>query len=195
LPASRDKKENDGDEDRGKRKGNQKGNGDLGGGADEDILALVTVKPGSEGRAIEEIEDLFARFNVPARAAQSPVGGNVIIRGTAAKGLLAAVLGRLQSASVQRVVIFTAVTSSDLKEIATACSSALKQLMSKKQVSTFRVKAKCRATALSEHEVEVEVGRRLKEECGIPVDLSNPSVTVYVEVLGDLAGVALGRYA
>ena len=162
--------------------------------AEEELLALATTKPGSEERALKELEDLFLRFNVKVRIVKSGVGGNILIYGSVPKGYLAAILSRSRLAYSNRVMVFSAATRTQIDDIVLASVNLVKTVAAKKKISTFGVKARCRGSQISAHEIEILVGQNIKERLGLAVNLSSPALVIYIEVIGEVTGIAVSRY-
>jgi len=158
---------------------------------DQKLIAVVRVKPGAEDRAARELSDLFARFKVGAEVRESGVGGNLFVFSSAPKGYVAAVLARARLAYSETILLVDATSGVDVESIIKAASRALTDYLSKKRVTSFKVKARVRGSQMEEKELEVVVGKALKEGARLEVNLENPDVTVYISIVGDVAAVTV----
>ncbi|WP_449461792.1 THUMP domain-containing protein [Tardisphaera miroshnichenkoae] len=158
---------------------------------DQKLVALVRVKPGAEDKAAKELSDLFARFNVEVEVRESGVAGNLFLFSRAPRGYVAAVLARVRLAYSETILLADATSAADVRSIVEAASKVLADYLAKKKVSSFKVKARVRGSQMSEKEIEVAVGRALKEGTGLEVSLENPDVTVYVSAVGDMAVITV----
>ncbi len=157
----------------------------------QNLVALVRVKPGAEDKAGRELSDLFAKFKVGAEVRESGVGGNLFVFSSAPKGYIAAVLARARLAYSQTILLVDATSRADVKCIIKTASKVLTDYLAKKKVGSFRVKARVRGSKMEEKEIEVAVGKALKESTGLAVDLENPEVTIYVSVVGEIAAITV----
>jgi len=97
----------------------------------------------------------------------------------------------MEMAYVKSVVALEVIVPAEPSAIEEACI----RLAREKGVGPgvrFAVRCRRRGQAISSsHEVEVAVGRALKEATGADVDLESPDVVIRIEVVGDMAGVGL----
>ena len=162
-----------------------------------ELLGIVTTKPGSESRALSELQNLFQRYNVNAEAQASRTPGVIEMRGSTPKGLLAAAISRNKLAFVNKAILFHAVSQADLRSISETASRAVRSFAMNHKADSFKVRTEQRSAGLGEggklkaHEVDVFVGDFIRRELGLRVELETPSLTVLVELLGDEAGIAL----
>ncbi|MGC8601115.1 MAG: THUMP domain-containing protein [Thermoprotei archaeon] len=154
-------------------------------------VALVRVKPGAESRATKELSDLFERFRIKAEIRDSGVEGNLLVFSSAPKGYVAAVLGKSKLAYAETIILIDATSQPDLNSMIDTASKVLMVYASKKKIKSFRVKARVRGSSMEERKIEIEMGRVLKESVGLSVDLENPDVTVYVNVVGEFVAVTI----
>ncbi|HEV51383.1 MAG TPA: hypothetical protein ENO31_02465 [Thermoprotei archaeon] len=157
----------------------------------QNLVALVRVKPGAEDRAAKELSDLFAKFKVGAEVRESGIGGNLFVFSSAPKGYIAAVLARAKLAYSRTILLVDATSRADAESIIKAASRVLADYLMKKKIGSFRVKARIRGSTIEEKEIEVVVGKALKESTGLVVDLENPDATIYVSIVGEIAAITV----
>lgn len=74
-----------------------------------------------------------------------------------------------------------------LDEMKKACLD----LVHEPQSTRFAVRAKVRGSKVSSALLEREIGASIKESTGLSVDLENPDLVIYVEVIGDLVAISV----
>lgn len=155
-------------------------------------LLIVSSESGSEDAAKVEVLDALL-FHDPEVKLVETKHKDLFLVITGLKPLKAhsLIIGSLPR-HISRVIPVEELCQTDLRQIKESCL----RLISGKKAKSFAVRAKVRGLDLSPSSIERDIGAFIKSSTGFAVNLENPDLICYVEILGELAGITVlpGRF-
>ena len=162
-------------------------------GRTKDFKLLATCRVGKEEQAEIELLDALLRRDRGVEIVRPGFPGVLLIRTSLTPREALELINSMEMAYVKSVVAFELVVPADASAIEEACIRLAREVQVGPGVR-FAVKCRRRGKAIpSSHELEIAVGKALKEATGAEVDLEEPDVVFRIEVVGDMAGIGLER--
>ena len=154
---------------------------------------LATCKVGKEEQAEIELLDALLRRDMAVEVVRAGFPGVLLVRTSLMPQEALELVRSMEMAYVISVVPLELIVPAEQSAIEEACI----RLAQEERIgpgTRFAVRCRRRGRAISSsHELEIAVGRALREATGAEVDLERPDVVFRIEVVGDIAGIGLEK--
>ncbi|MCX8169474.1 MAG: THUMP domain-containing protein [Candidatus Methanomethyliaceae archaeon] len=150
-------------------------------------ILIVTAPGGKEENAKLEILDCIFPKDYEAHFVEHKYAGILILESKLSSDELAKLILNCPTAYIHKVIPVDAVVNSNPNSIIEKIKELVKNRKGKVRVDCRRRGRRIR----SSHEVEVAVGRILKE-LGYIIDLKNPEHLVIINIIDELAAISFG---
>jgi len=159
-----------------------------------DFKLLATCEVGKEEKAEVELLDALLRRDRAAEVVRTGFPGVLLVRTYLIPQEALELVRSMEMAYVKSIVALELIVPAELDAVKEACLRLAREEGLGPGVR-FAVRCRRRGRALpSSHQLEIIVGKAIREATGAEVDLEEPDVVFRIEVVGDLVGVGLERH-
>jgi|YelNatPaOPRAMG01_1025707.scaffolds.fasta_scaffold39868_4 tRNA acetyltransferase TAN1 len=151
-------------------------------------ISLLITHTSNEKTAAAEILDALLPLDSDARVIPTGYKG-VLLVDTKIEPLQAsnAIIRSLPSV-IKRIVPLMGIVRASMSEIVDLALEIMKNFI---PFRSFAVRATIRGSCLGKQSVEKTLGAAIKNNLGARVDLGNPEIIIFVEVVDDIAGISV----